>query len=64
MNIIKKVRQDKAMTIRELARISEVSASYISELENDSENKKNPTKEKMEKIAEALQRTVPEIFYQ
>ena len=63
MNKIKEIRNSKEMTIRELARISEVSASYISELENDIENKKNPTKEKMEKIAEALQRTVPEIFY-
>lgn len=63
MNKIKEIRNSKEMTIRELARISEVSASYISELENDVENKKNPTKEKMEKIAKALQRTVPEIFY-
>lgn len=63
MNKIKEIRNSKEMTIRELARVSQVSASYISELENDMENKKNPTKEKMEKIAEALQRTVPEIFY-
>lgn len=63
MNKIKEIRQLKALSIRELAKISKVSASYLSELENDLDNKKNPTKEKMDKIAEALERTVPEIFY-
>lgn len=63
MNKIKEIRKLKNLSLRELAKKAKVSASYISELENDSENKKNPTKEMMEKIAEALEKTVPEVFY-
>lgn len=63
MNKIKKIRKAKKLTIRALAEKAEVSSSYISELENDSENKKNPTKDVMDTIAEALGVTTPELFY-
>lgn len=63
MNKIKRMRQAKNLTIRALAERAEVAPSYISELENDSENKKNPTKDVMDKLAEALGVTVPELFY-
>lgn len=63
MNKIKEFRKAKSLTIRELSEISKVAPSYISELENDSNGEKNPTKEIMERIAAALKSTVPEIFY-
>jgi transcriptional regulator with XRE-family HTH domain len=63
MNKIKEFRIAKNLTIRELSEISKVAPSYISELENDLQGAKNPTKEIMEKIALALESTVPEIFY-
>lgn len=63
MNKIKELRLIKKLTVRALAKKAKVAPSYISELENDSENKKNPTREMMGKIAKALDATVPEVFY-
>jgi transcriptional regulator with XRE-family HTH domain len=63
MNKIKELRILKGLTIRDLAKMSDISPSYISELENDSENIKNPSKDVMDRIAKALEATVPEIFY-
>jgi DNA-binding XRE family transcriptional regulator len=63
MNKIKELRNLKGLTIRDLAKISDISPSYISELENDSENIKNPSKDVMDRIAKALEATVPEVFY-
>lgn len=61
MNIIKNIRKKKQMTIRNLAESSNVSVGYLSDLENC--KTENPTKETMDKIAAALNSTVPEIFY-
>ncbi|RKI45548.1 XRE family transcriptional regulator [Clostridium paraputrificum] len=63
MNKIKQIRQSQGMTLRNLSDKAKVATSYISELENDKENKKNPTKDIMDRIALALGVTVPEIFY-
>lgn len=63
MNNIKKIRYLKGLNLRDLSKKANVSASYICELENDLQDKKNPTKQTMEKIAEALGSTVMEIFY-
>lgn len=63
MNKIKQIRQSQGMTVRNLSDKAKVAKSYISELENDKENKKNPTKDIMDRIALALGVTVPEIFY-
>lgn len=63
MNKIKKLRESKNLTLRELAKKAKIAPSYLSELENDSENKKNPSKEMMEKISLALDSTVPKVFY-
>ncbi|MFR0019855.1 MAG: helix-turn-helix domain-containing protein [Paraclostridium sp.] len=63
MNKIKQMRQSQGMTVRNLSDKAKVATSYISELENDKENKKNPTKDIMDRIALALGVTVPEIFY-
>lgn len=61
MNQIKKFREKKNLSIHELARRTGLTASYISNLEKGKRD--NPSKDTMEKIAEALDRTVPEIFY-
>jgi transcriptional regulator with XRE-family HTH domain len=61
MNIIKNIRKKKQMTIRNLAESSNISVGYLSDLENH--KTENPTKETMDKIAAALNSTVPEIFY-
>lgn len=61
MNIIKNIRKKKQMTIRNLAESSNISVGYLSDLENH--KTENPTKETMDKIAAALDSTVPEIFY-
>lgn len=63
MNKIKQFREQQGFTIRELSEKSNVAVSYISELENDRNNKKNPSKDVMDRIALALGTTVPELFY-
>ena len=63
MNRIKQLRNEANMTVRDLAEKAKVAIGYISRLENDSENNTNPSKDVMEKIAKALNSTVPEIFY-
>lgn len=61
MNRIKEFREKKKLSIYKLAKLTGLTPSYISNLEN--EHKTNPTKDVMEKIAVALEQTVPEIFY-
>ena len=61
MNIIKNIRKKKQMTVRDLAESSNISVGYLSDLENC--KAENPTKETMDKIAVALETTVPELFY-
>lgn len=61
MNQIKKFRKENDLSINELARKTELTPSYISNLERGKRD--NPSKETMEKIAEALNKTVPEVFY-
>lgn len=51
------------MTVKELAEKAHIAVGYISTLENDSKGNKNPSKNIMDKIAKALESTVPEIFY-
>lgn len=63
MNNIKQFRKEANMTVRELAEKAKVAIGYISTLENDSENNTNPSRLVMEKIAKALDSTVPKIFY-
>lgn len=61
MNKIKKTRKNQNLTLKDLSKLTNISISYISELETGSA--KNPTKETMDKIAAALNSTVKEIFY-
>ena len=63
MNKIKIFRLEKDMTLKELSEKSKVAIGYISTLENDCEGNKNPSKDIMERISEALDKTVPEVFF-
>ena len=51
------------LTVRDLSERTGVAVGYISSLENESTGGTNPTKAVMDKIASALGRTVPEVFY-
>jgi len=60
-NIVKEAREEQNMTQEELAKKSEVSRTTISELENNkAEVITNTT---LEKIANALGKKVPDIFF-
>ncbi|WP_459482063.1 helix-turn-helix transcriptional regulator [Clostridium saccharoperbutylacetonicum] len=63
MNKIKILREELGLTVRELAKNSEVAIGYISTLENDKDNTTNPSKCVMTKIAKALNSTVVEVFF-
>jgi len=63
MNKIKECRNLQNLTLRQLSEKAQVAISYISTIENDSEGDINPSKDVMEKIAKALNSTVPKIFY-
>lgn len=60
-NQIKKIRNEKGMTLVKLSELSGVSVGYLCHLERGS--RKNPTIEIMEKISKALNRPVTEIFF-
>ena len=60
-NKIKKIRNERGLSVRELSEKTGISYSYLNELENG--NKNNPTKATMDKLAEALVTTVCELFY-
>jgi transcriptional regulator with XRE-family HTH domain len=63
MNNIKSYRQERGFTVRGLASKSRVAAGYLSALENDEDDLINPTKYVMEKISQALEKTVPDVFF-
>lgn len=60
-NKLKKRRKELDMSVYELAEKTGLSATYISNLEN--EQKTNPSKETMEKISRELKITVSELFF-
>lgn len=60
-NKLKRKRKDLELSVYDLAEMTGLSPTYISNLEN--EQKTNPSKETMEKIADSLNSTVPELFY-
>lgn len=61
-NNLKKIRIQKQLTIRELSEISGVSIGYICHLELGT--RKNPSKDVMKKIANALGENVIKIFFE
>ena len=60
-NQVKKVRQEKGITLVKLSQMSGVSVGYLCHLEKGS--RKNPSIETMEKIAKALNKSITEIFF-
>lgn len=60
-NKLRKIRKDKGMTLKKLSELSGVSMGYLCHLEQGS--RRNPSIEKMERIAKALDKTIFEIFF-
>ena len=60
-NQIKKIRENKGMSMTQLSNLSDLSVGYICHLENGTRN--NPSIETMEKIAQALNKSVWEVFF-
>ena len=60
-NKVKKYREARGLTLKELAQMSGVSAGYLCHLEKGKRD--NPSTEVMENIAIALGKTIPEIFF-
>lgn len=61
MNEIKKIRNTLGMSIYKVAEKTELTPSYISNLENG--KRVNPSKDVMEKIAGALNESVQAVFF-
>lgn len=61
MNAIKYYRKIQQIPVKKLSTLSGIAVGYLSNLEN--EKASNPSKTVMERIASALGKTVPEIFY-
>ena len=60
-NQVKKIREQKGITLVKLAEMSGVSVGYLCHLERGS--RKNPSIEIMEKISKALNKSITEIFF-
>lgn len=63
MNKMKKLREKLGLTVRDVAKDAKIAVSYVSMLENDTENKTNPSKDVMTRISKALNSTVVEVFF-
>jgi len=62
INKIKAIREEKGMTLEKLAGLAGVSAGYLCHLERGS--RKNPSIEVMNKIADALEKTITQVFFE
>lgn len=60
-NKIKQYRENQNMRLKDLSEKVGVSVGYLSHLERGSRS--NPSKEVMEKIAKALNSSIPDIFF-
>ena len=60
-NKIKKYRKSKNMTLKDLSDRTGISVGYLSHLENGTRT--NPSQEIMDKIAKALNNSIPDIFF-
>lgn len=60
-NRIREERLKQGKSIYDLAKETNLTPGYISNLERG--ERSNPSKEAMEAIAKALNKTVPELFY-
>lgn len=60
-NQIKKIREEKGLTLIKLSNLSGVSVGYLCHLERGTRN--NPSIEVMERISKALNKSIAEIFF-
>lgn len=60
-NKLRKYRKEKGLTQKDIAEKCGVSIGYMSHLEKGT--RVNPSTEVMEKIAQVLGKTIPEIFF-
>lgn len=60
-NQIKKIREEKGITLVKLSELSGVSVGYLCHLEKGSRN--NPSIDVMDKISKALSKSITEIFF-
>lgn len=60
-NQIRKVREEKGLTLLKLSDLSGISVGYLCHLERGSRN--NPSIEVMEKISDALGKTITDVFF-
>ena len=60
-NRIKQYREEQGITMKEIAEKCGISAGYLCHLEKG--RRANPSTEVMEKIARALNKTIPEVFF-
>jgi transcriptional regulator with XRE-family HTH domain len=63
LNKIKFFRTPPPLTVRELSDRAEIAIGYVSELENDEEGFRSPSRDVMFRVAKALGQTVPEVFF-
>ena len=63
LNNMKKLRIELGLTVRALSKKSKVAVGYVSMLENDTENKMNPSRDVMSRISVALNSTVVDVFF-
>lgn len=61
-NRIRKYRNSIGISLEELAKQVGISAGYLCHLEKGT--RRNPSTELMERIAEKLGKTIPEIFFE
>lgn len=60
-NQIKKIREEKGLTLIKLSGLAGVSVGYLCHLEKGSRS--NPSIEVMERISKALNKSIAEIFF-
>ena len=60
-NKMREIRESKGMTLKELSEKTKITIGYLCHLEKG--NRENPSTEVMEKIAKALGKSIPEIFF-
>ena len=60
-NQIKKIRDEKGLTLVKLSDLSGISVGYLCHLEKGSRS--NPSIDVMEKISKALNKSITEIFF-
>jgi transcriptional regulator with XRE-family HTH domain len=63
LNRVKNFRQEQNITLKQLSEMTGIAIGYICDIENDEDGKKNPTRDVMQRIADALGKTVPEVFF-